>query len=627
MTYRTTLRLLATVLILGGLMWLLERKIDPTDRRRDRQTRVLTFEPDDVVALTVEQDGYPIDLRRRGESWWIDYPVAARADDGVVTRLLDALEALPRLETIKQDQRVHRGLSLADYGLELPRTSLTIESRLERQSLMLGNKGALGDLRFVRLEGSTDVMTTRGALDEVMPLDLDALRDRRVFRGRPERVSRLEVERPEAGFIQVLRGDSGWMLQQPLKEPADPAAVNRLVETLYGVTIERFVLDPPVERHTQDRAVPEIDTAAPLRVETYGLAEDESVVRLRVWETGDETGRELIVGKPADDAGEVYARLGGDAAVFTVSTNLLGGFRVTVDAMRRRELVDMPVADIRYVALQRADQRLALVRDEAAGWALTEPIEWPADRQTVADLLGSLSAARATGFRAAPPTNAAAAPEGSVLKIVLAARPPVPAQGPAGEQIPGCVLRVLPSGTAERVLVERSGYHGLCEAPSLALQAVEPGLASPLAFFDRTVLALPPDHVRSLSVKRDGRTQAISRDESGTWSASAPPDAVPAAEAIAAALLHLANLRALQVAAHSVTGLEPYGLAGGGPSLTVGLAGDDAIRKTIMLGSAAPGGGVYAMIQGQDVVFVLPARLAARLTGNLVTGGGTENGM
>ena len=52
--------------------------------------------------------------------------------------------------------------------------------------------------------------------------------------------------------------------------------------------------------------------------------------------------------------------------------------------------------------------------------------------------------------------------------------------------------------------------------------------------------------------------------------------------------------------------------------MTFGLTGASGIQKTVLLGGPCGTNGVYSMIQGQDVVFVLKQEMAQALSRPLV---------
>jgi hypothetical protein len=89
-------------------------------------------------------------------------------------------------------------------------------------------------------------------------------------------------------------------------------------------------------------------------------------------------------------------------------------------------------------------------------------------------------------------------------------------------------------------------------------------------------------------------------------------------ESLANLLFHVANLRALRIASHNPEGLERYGLDQNAVVLTLGLSGEEGIQKNLRMGFRAGTEGVYAMIQGQDVVFVMDDGIFRNLTMPLV---------
>ena len=62
---------------------------------------------------------------------------------------------------------------------------------------------------------------------------------------------------------------------------------------------------------------------------------------------------------------------------------------------------------------------------------------------------------------------------------------------------------------------------------------------------------------------------------------------------------------------HSDLGV--YGLKDPRGSITFSLSGQEGIQKTLILGEASEDLGVYAKVQGQETVFILPKTLADQL--------------
>jgi hypothetical protein len=83
-------------------------------------------------------------------------------------------------------------------------------------------------------------------------------------------------------------------------------------------------------------------------------------------------------------------------------------------------------------------------------------------------------------------------------------------------------------------------------------------------------------------------------------------------------LFHIANLRSIRIESHNPESLAPFGLDQSAVRLTLGLSGDGGIQKTVIMGFRSRTDGIYAMVQGQDVVFVLEKGLADLLSRDLV---------
>jgi len=201
MSYRPTLILLVVVGFLGGLLWMLQHSVEPTAHRLAQSGRVLDLDLMRVESLALRNGDDEMELVRRGPEWWIVRPVEARADEARIAQLLSASEALVSRETITREQRQHRGLSLGDYGLDIPRTSVTYRTPLGRRHLLIGDAARLGKHTYVRIDGESDVSLADADLRDAMPSSIEAMRDRALMHGQAARVTRLEIERPGGGFV------------------------------------------------------------------------------------------------------------------------------------------------------------------------------------------------------------------------------------------------------------------------------------------------------------------------------------------------------------------------------------------------------------------------------------------
>ena len=64
--------------------------------------------------------------------------------------------------------------------------------------------------------------------------------------------------------------------------------------------------------------------------------------------------------------------------------------------------------------------------------------------------------------------------------------------------------------------------------------------------------------------------------------------------------------------------MRSYGLDDPRFTIAIDQFKDDAVRRNVLIGEAAPGGGRYATLGAADAVFVLPERAVGLLTAPLV---------
>jgi hypothetical protein len=135
------------------------------------------------------------------------------------------------------------------------------------------------------------------------------------------------------------------------------------------------------------------------------------------------------------------------------------------------------------------------------------------------------------------------------------------------------------------------------------------------------MLAVPSDSVWKLTLRKAGREQTVVRRESGEWQALGAAGARVDAEAVGGVLARCAGLRALRIEAESMKSPAAYGLDDSAVELTLGLSGSGGIQKTLRLGYRARTDGLYAAVQGQDMVFVLAEAEAEKLGADLLLTG------
>jgi len=621
---RTTLHLLLAVSLLGAGIWFLERRFASTGERRSRNARVLDVRGDEVTALTVQTDALQVKCLRKDGEWQIVHPLEARADDHKVNHILDTLESLLKEEVVTREQRRARGLDLADYGLRAPRATFGLINRLGRTELRIGVDAPLGDLVYVGVAGNESVFATSGAIADLIPAGIEELRERAILPGETARTGRLEIERPDRGFIQFSRRDGPWMIQQPITGRADGGKVMKILDALYALSVSAFIWDPPVSSAAGGRTeVVEADAVSSLAV--YGLGADEATT-VSVWIQGDEVGKGLMLGKPVPDrAGEVYAKRRQGDSIYAVSDGILELLTVGVNDLRDPALFAVTPAEVGYAVFQQGDRKLVLVRRETGGWLIREPVQWPADEQAVASVLDRITRWQVDSFVEEPAGDPADfGLDRPAFEIFLARAAPDAAANGAAEGGGAGATEREPEASGRLLIAAADGADGTVFArfddpPDVFRITVDPlrdpggPLVDPLFYRDRTMLSVPVDSVKRMVVRNGARVRSVARDGADGWTATAPETNEVNLAVVEEMLFLAGNLRALWIESYNPKRPEAYGLSDTGSVLTLGLSGEEGIQISILVGSEAGPNAVYAMIQGRDLVFALSRENADRL--------------
>ena len=202
------------------------------------------------------------------------------------------------------------------------------------------------------------------------------------------KVAKLELDRARPGGaverIRLSRTGGRWRIEAPISAEADDATVKRMVNAV--------AFAEPVDALSQS------DMASLGRsLRDFGLSSPKITVML-----ASEEGQETIeVGRVTHFGDEVYVRRDGEDGVFTVSVQVERELSRPLDELRRRRLFTIGRGDVAAIGMRGAGGKFSRLTKEKGSWRLTEPMEAPADKAVVEELIGELCSAQANGFAAA----------------------------------------------------------------------------------------------------------------------------------------------------------------------------------------------------------------------------------
>jgi len=641
MSIRTTLRLLFAVCLLGFIIGIIETR----DRRRVNpvadQQALLHLDAGDVEKIVIARKDLAVECIRKDGVWFLSLPLRAKADNTKINRILGVLESLRQYEIVTQKEMNERELTLADYGLKDPEASILVQGQQTSHNVMIGNKIELGDRMCIRLNGSNDVIITSADIMDVIPEKVDDLRDRTVFRGEPEQLARFQIKRP-GSFIEIVSRDKGWFISQPLDVPADERKVRAIISGLLKCRIVRFIRDSGSVDGGKEVDSDVVSTRESTMLAPYGLGQDEAASIVSVWFAGDDVGHDIVIGKAsAEVAGEVYARFSEIESVFTVPSEFSELLGVTVDDLRSRSILPHPRSDICGLALEANERKVVLARETAAGWNIVEPVRAKGDNDVIERLLDQVAAMRISAFTDTNKIAVSLLPavkprlvlrtSTNVIhtadKVAADASTNAAAAGMAaeanawypifiGENVPGSDVAYIQCATNPSLL----------EVDASALATIMADPCNPLAYMDRQILSLEPSDVIKLSLTRRGQVQSVERNVAGNWivcGASATndnsgTDYVVNSKVIDDVLLALTNIRATRIESTEPSNPSAYGFDTSETRLSAVVKGDKALQKTLIFGFKSGTDGIYTMLRGTDVLFVLDNLSVTVLTRSLV---------
>ena len=203
-----------------------------------------------------------------------------------------------------------------------------------------------------------------------------------------DKISHLEIIRalPDGGKserILLSRTDGRWRLESPLAAEADEATVKRIVD---AVTFA----EPIDELSASDMA------SLGRTSRDFGL----SVPRFSVILSDGRRRESYDFGRLTPSGEEIYVRQDGKGSLLTVSSRVAQELGRPLNALRRRRLFTFDRTDVVALGLKNAGEPFSKLVKAEGGWRLTEPMEAPADRMVVEELVDALCSARVIDYAA-----------------------------------------------------------------------------------------------------------------------------------------------------------------------------------------------------------------------------------
>jgi hypothetical protein len=540
MKHKSTLLLLAAVIIAAIVAWGLSQKPTTGELARSGRKLVPDLRPGDVTRVVVQTDEKEFVCEQEDGLWRIKSPLSVRGEPDRIEAIVRAF-ADARQQTRPIPIADDADAQPADYGLDRPRR-VSFSSSRKRWTILVGNESGLGDLVYVSKDGEKIVRTIKQEVARQLDVNLNDLRSRKLLPPIPLselRTLTITASRkggPDTARIVCRKHGKRWEMREPLFDLADPQAVEELAKAIKTHTLSR-----------QDFV-----SSRPLKPTRYGLDQPGATLTLGV---GTERYELILSRHFSKGSTEFYARNPAEPTIVRIPQHLYEELSRPLtsgaNSLRARSLADFTASQAGQLTISRG-HRVVTAQKKGDSWRICGPESTAADAKALREMIAGLREVRVMEFVADTPDDMTSfgLTEEDAWNVRL-------------DDQSGRTLARLDFGETGRggqiTYVRRPTY-----PPVLAVETREwitDLKTGRPALLDRTILELPLDRIVRVEIQRDGRRSVCSRNAAGAaWRLTEPVNA-PADPVILKKMLGELNpLRSRAVVAEAAADLRSYGL-------------------------------------------------------------------
>ena len=338
----TSLAVLAVVLLgLGSYIYFFQSK--PSPGSGEARPKAVGIPKDEIEQIVIKSaSGEVSTVTKAGGTWQITAPLAAPADETVMTRIVTLINGIEITRVVDENPT-----DLAQYGLAPPQVEVTIKTSgaAGTERLLLGTKAAIGSAVYAQLSSSPRVILVDGDVEDAANKGPSDLRDKAVFRIDRDKIDSLEID-SAGGTVQLVKQGLEWELTKPLHTHGDLGVVSELLTKLTSLQMASIIDSPAAGSATYrlDKPVFAVTVAAGSSRET------------------------LQIGGRADPSNS-YARNLSRPIVFTIPTSVVDALKNEPAHYRRKDVFEFQTIDATRLEVVRDGQTTVYEKATAPGSA------------------------------------------------------------------------------------------------------------------------------------------------------------------------------------------------------------------------------------------------------------------
>lgn len=608
MNWKSTWILLGLATGLFAFIFLIERRLPTTDTPPARLFSFKASQVTNIQLRVTNQLMLRVERARAGAMWNYSFPISYPAKVPAVEWLIQSLEeAVPLIQIPKQELDAAKR-TVAEFGLDVPQATLTLQHGGQRTEIMFGAKTPIGDGVYVQVLNQPDIYVLPAEIASRLPRSFQDWRDIGLLTSSGFQMNRLEVRSAGRGFtLDIDDTKRAFVLTKPTVARADPAKVAALLQKLFNAQITQFITDSP-------RA----------DLEQYGLQPPEAEVSFLVGSNEQFSVQfAMQFGKsPTNDPSVVYARRLTTTNIVLVPKTVLEAVQISHGDVRDLHLVNFQTGlpDSVEVIGTSAAESFVVRRQTNNTWAVTEPQPATVDTATMGEWLelmsrleGTVEKDVVTDFET--PYGLATPSRRYLLKTAV-----TNATGVVSNR----VLAQLDLGVAQdkKVFARRTGEDTVYSLPKEEVARL-PREAWQLR--DRRVWSFTTNDISRVTIRYNDRSRTLQRSSAGSWSIAEGEGILSSVNPVLEEIMfRLGHLHAGVWVARGGEKRAALGFTGNTSKITIELKnGEKPQTRFIELGrpGISPTGLPYALteIDGQTWFFeIAPATLYFEIVRDLL---------
>ena len=395
MSWKKIVILAVVLLVLITTIFIINRK---EIRKEGAEGVLLDFPAASIEKIELRQKDMKFVFARKDSLWYLEEPLAAKADKVVLESILDDFCPLKYDRLVEENAR-----DLKNYGLDKPGIELKIFAKgmtTPSHTILLGMKNNLDSSSYAKLADGSKVVLLAAYKRNDLEKNLFAFRDKKILEFDSLAVASMNYHYENSDFV-FYKKDDQWFMDKPIFSLAQEAKVNDILSAASLLEAKAFVGAANTDSSR------EFNLKKPLlKVEFKSAA----------------GSKKIAVGKKGD---RYFAQADGLAEICEIDKDFCKIFSLDSAAFREKKIASFYAFDVRELQFQSGSFEFAIKKNTANAWELLKPpLKIKLNEEKISQLLTALVDCEAREFV----DNPKGAPEFAIAIKLQVENPQTPGQ-------------------------------------------------------------------------------------------------------------------------------------------------------------------------------------------------------